>query len=144
LKYLFAVAVALGLAFAAYGAAATFPGGVNGGTIQAGEDENLLCSRIANVLGWGYESNDQNVYFVRLAIGDQCVGNDIIVTITQDGVVLDTLSETIAGDECNGEPAGNICVKLDFSAPIPATDITDIHVAIEGPEGTPDQGPPGP
>jgi hypothetical protein len=137
MRYLIGIVVALGIGLATYGAAATVS--VNGGTIQAGEDTNLVCTEQANVLGWGLETDDGLVYSVRIGVNDDCVGNAIFVSITETGteIASGSLDPIPAGGNCDPDPAGQVCVRIPFT-PQPAEDITDIHIFIEGPGGTPD------
>lgn len=128
-KFLLAIALALGISAAAYAAAATVS--VNGGTLQAGEDNDLTCTASANVDGWGAEINDGLTYFVRINYDGDCSGSDMFVNITNDGTIIRELGP-IALD--NSGSTGNI----SLSPAIPTTDITDIHILIEGAGGTPD------
>jgi hypothetical protein len=137
MKYLFAIAAALGLAFAAYGAAASL--NVNGGTIQAGADNAVTCTSSAVVNGWGYEADDDSVSAVRIYVANDCAGNDIIVRITGTGAgfPVNIPSTVLPTATCNGTPpAGQICAQLSF-APVSAIGLTGIQIAIEGPAGAP-------
>jgi hypothetical protein len=138
LKFVLGIALALGVAFAAYGAAATVS--VNGGTLQAGNDNNLQCTEQANVLGWGLETDNGMVSFVRIGLNLNCAGNDLFVSITDDGVEVrsGSVQPIPAGGNCDPDPPGQVCVLVPF-APYPAEDITDIHIFIEGPAGIPNQ-----
>ena len=123
---------------AVYGLAATLF--VEGGTIQAGSDVDLQCDEDGvQVLGWGLETNDGKVYFVRIGnIDEQCAGNDMFVAITDTGVVIESGSVVIpneagdGADSCTDPTAAEVCVKIAISPAVLAEDITDIEVFIEG------------
>jgi hypothetical protein len=108
---------------------------VEGGVIQAGEDTNLTCTSSVRVDGWGLETDDGNVYFVRIHdISPDCTGKDLFVSITDGGAEVRDGSATIPADGAAGDNdpnAGQVGVKINFS-PYPAEDITDIEVFIEG------------
>lgn len=116
------------LAAVVIGAAAALT--VNGGAIQAGEDDTLTCTNEANVLGWGLETDDGQVEFVRIELDpDTCDGNDMFVNITDGtGGVIAQGSVTLP----NLVGAGGH--RVTFPA-VDAEDIEDIHVFIEGPTG---------
>jgi hypothetical protein len=139
MKFLLVIAAALGLSAVAYASAAALD--VNGGTIQFGQDNQVTCTADASVLGWGYESDDGKVYSVRVAVNQDCVGNEMFVTITKNGTELFTADQASITDECSGvgdTPSGYVCVSLGGSDGFVATnavDITDIHIAIEGAGG---------
>jgi hypothetical protein len=96
---------------------------VGGGAIQYGEDLDLTCTRRVDVAGWGLETDDGLVYNVRFEpLPERCYSNDIFVKITCDGV------------EC-GSGSAHIDAGWDHKirfGPVPAVDITDLHVWIEG------------
>jgi hypothetical protein len=128
-KFLLGVALAFGIAAAAYGAAATLS--VNGGTVQYGEDNNLTCTASANVDGWGADADTGQTTYVRISYDPACAGNDMFVRITSSGTVVRSVSK--APLDATGS-TGN----LTFAA-IDNELITDIHILIEGPNGTPNQ-----
>jgi hypothetical protein len=136
-RFVIGIALALGVAFTAYGAAASL--NVFGGAIQYGEDTSLTCTDGARVLGWGLETDTGLVHFVRIGVNDDCVGNDIFVNITSAGAKIagGSLAPIPAGGNCDPDPTGQVCVKVDFT-PQQAVDITDLEVFIEGPEPAPD------
>ncbi|HLF61354.1 MAG TPA: hypothetical protein VI980_09270 [Acidimicrobiia bacterium] len=116
----------------AIGSAATLA--VNGGAIQAGEDLTLFCDPDGvQVRGWGLETNDGLVYFVRIGgIADACQGNAIFVRVTDGGVLVasgsvDPLTAAHTG-------AGQVVVPIPGG--YPAANINDLHVFIEGPNGS--------
>ena len=102
--------------------------GVNGGAIQAGSDTELRCDTDGvQVLGWGLETDDGKVYFVRIGgIASTCISNDLFVNITNAGVKIGEGSAHIDAAE----------VKVTLKTPVKAADITDIEVFIEGPNGS--------
>jgi hypothetical protein len=102
---------------------------VNGGAIQAGEDTTLACDTDGvSVAGWGLETDTGLVDFVRITgFNAACNGNELFANITGSGGVelteagpalIDTAIETLA-----------------FDTAVPAVDIEDIHLFIEGPSG---------
>jgi hypothetical protein len=108
--------------------------GVNGGAIQAGEDLTLTCDNDGvQVLGWGLETDDGEVYSVRVGgIATACIGNAIFVRVTDGGVTVasgsvDPLTAAHTG-------AGQVTVSIPggYSAAL----IDDLHVFIEGPSGS--------
>jgi hypothetical protein len=110
---------------------------VDGGTIQAGSDVDLTCDGDGvNVDGWGLETDDGKVSFVRIHnIDPDCSGDDIFVNITKYGTKIAGGSATIPnnGDAGDNDPDANqVGVKISFT-PQYAWDITDITVFIEGP-----------
>jgi hypothetical protein len=120
---------------AVLGLAATLS--VDGGVIQGGGDDFLLCDGDGvNVDGWGLETDTGQVSFVRIwNIAPDCVGDDIFVNITKDGVKIAGGSMTIPpdGDALDNQAAADqVGVKIHFT-PQDAADITDIEVYIEGP-----------
>lgn len=83
LKFLFGIALALGIAAAAYGAAATLT--VNGGFIQQGDDTNLQCD--TDGVSTHYTTNGnatvQKVWVDNL--GSACAGGELDVIIKDAG-----------------------------------------------------------
>jgi hypothetical protein len=124
---------------AVYGLAATL--NVEGGTIQFGSDVDLICDEDGvQVLGWGLETDDGNVYAVRIGnIDEQCAGNQIFVSITDDGTEIADGDATIeeeaddVDDSCVDDTALEVCTRIPIPGGVPAEDITDIEVYIEGP-----------
>lgn len=100
---------------------------VNGGTIQAGEDLDLVCdSDGVNVEGWGLETDTGLVSFVRIGnIWADCVGADMFANITGTGGVELTEAGPVTIDDSTE--------VLTFDTPVLASAIEDIHVFIEGP-----------
>ena len=100
---------------------------VNGGTIQAGEDLDLVCdSDGVRVEGWGLETDDGMVSFVRIGnIWADCVGADLFANITGAGGAELTEAGPVTIDDT--------IETLTFDTPVPAVAIEDIHVFIEGP-----------
>ena len=112
--------------------------GVEGGTIQAGSDTELRCdTNGVRVDGWGLETDDGLVYFVRIHdINAACEGDDMFVNITKDGTKIAGGSATLPPDTdtkpVDDDPdSGDLGVKVSFT-PQPAEDITDIEIFIEG------------
>jgi len=131
LKYLFAVAIALGLAFVAYGAAATIS--LNGGTIQVGEDDLVTCDDAIAVAGWGLETDDGLIHFVRIGdISSDCFGNALIVHLT------DSAGDPITGATGSVDPIDAATEIVNLDTPPDAAEVFDIKVWIEGPGGTAD------
>lgn len=114
-----------------WGVAATV--GVQGGTIQAGVDQTLYCdSDGVQVLGWGLETDDNTVRYVRLAgIDTNCQSNDIFVRVEKaDGTKLFD-SGAVHLDSSNTDPNQ---LKLNFPSPyLNPADIDVLRVWIEGP-----------
>jgi hypothetical protein len=109
--------------------------GVNGGAIQAGEDLTLTCDNDGvQVLGWGLETDDGEVYSVRVGgIATACIGNALFVRVTDGGATVasgtvDPLLPAHTG------PTGQVSVSIPGG--YPAVDIDDLHVFIEGPSGS--------
>ena len=100
---------------------------VNGGTIQAGQDLDLVCdSDGVRVEGWGLETDDGMVSFVRIGnIWADCVGADLFARITGAGGVKLTEAGPVTIDDT--------IEVLNFDTPVLASAIEDIHVFIEGP-----------
>jgi hypothetical protein len=100
---------------------------VNGGTIQAGQDLDLVCdSDGVRVEGWGLETDDGMVSFVRIGnIWADCIGADLLANITGAGGVELTEAGPVTIDDS--------IEILTFDTPVPAVAIEDIHVFIEGP-----------
>lgn len=116
------------------GAAASL--NVDGGTIQSGGDTSLKCDKDGvRVDGWGLETDDGKVYFVRIHdIDPACSGAEMFVLITQGGSTIAKGSAIIPTDGAGGDndtDAGEVGVKISFT-PVPAVDITDIEIFIEG------------
>ena len=129
------LALVLALAVAAFGAAAALT--VNGGVIQAGADTSLQCDTDGvRVDGWGLETNDGKVYFVRIHdIDKSCAGADLFVTITNNNTKIAGGQAIIPNDGATGDDdsdTNEVGVKVNFNTPVSAVDITDIEVFIEG------------
>lgn len=129
------LALVVALAVAAFGAAAAL--NVDGGVIQAGSDTNLQCDTDGvRVDGWGLETDDGSVHFVRIHdIDPSCSGADLFVNITENGSKIAEGQAQIPsdGDPGDNDPdAGEVGVKVNFNTPVQAEDITDIEVFIEG------------
>ena len=112
---------------------------VEGGAIQAGEDTNLACQQNHVVVeGWGLETSDGKVYFVRLGNIESvdCAGNDLFVVITDGGVaVRDGKATIVSGTPSYLITLTDLGISNTTPNPYPAADITDIEVYIEGPNG---------
>jgi hypothetical protein len=122
------VLVILTLVFGAvFGSAAAL--NVMGGTIQAGEDLDLICDEDGiRVAGWGLETDDGLVYSIRFCDVDaDCCDCELFVRVTgSDGSFID------GGWSKATIPSGGGCVRVTLRNPIPAADIYDLHVYIEG------------
>lgn len=110
--------------------------GVGGGVIQSGMDDDLTCDPDGvSVLGWGYESDDNMVYFVRVGhIHSACEGCSLAIAISDNsGTYIEKCwIGSLATTELQGGTPGY--AKCSFSPPIPAQNIGDIRVTIEGGE----------
>ena len=100
---------------------------LDGGVIQVGSDNTLTCDTDGvQVAGWGLETDDSTVRFVRIGgISSNCLGDDLFVKVydTTPSVIAEG-SKTIASAE----------EKIDFSAPYPSAAAIDrLTVWIEGP-----------
>ncbi len=133
MRRLFAFLALGALTALAIGSAAAL--GVDGGTIQAGEDLSLTCDPDGvQVLGWGLETDDGTVLNVRIGgIHADCVGNAIFVNIT------DGAATVIAQGGVQKPPGGPGITGDQITIPLnpdpQAAAIEDIHVFIEGPAG---------
>lgn len=135
-RFLIALIAGTAVFAVAFAAAATLS--VNGGTIQAGSDDSVVCTNSANVDGWGLETDTGLVGYVRLLYYPGCAGNDMFVTITHNGTPVADAKTTLD----NTGSTGNLTLTAlgagnTTPTPVLATDITDIHVFIEGPVGNP-------
>lgn len=103
---------------------------VNGGTIQAGADTDLVCdSDGVRVEGWGLETDDGLVYNVRIGnIWADCVGAEIFANITGAGGTELTEAGPVTIDDT--------IETLTFDDPVAAEAIEDIHIFIEGPSAS--------
>jgi hypothetical protein len=113
------------------GVAATV--GVQGGTIQAGVDPTLYCDTDGvQVQGWGLETTDNTVRFVRIGgISTDCQSNDIFVRVEKADGTLIAYSGAVHLDSTNTEP--NV-LKVNFPSPYPNPgDIDTLKIWIEGP-----------
>lgn len=124
-RILLALVVATVLFGAVYASAANL--GVNGNVIQAGVDGTLTCDPDGvEVTGWGYESNDQRIYYVEIGgIAAACEGQEIVVGLYNS-------SGGELGSEVGGPvPAGGGEVTVSFPNHPLASEIYSIHVAID-------------
>jgi hypothetical protein len=103
---------------------------VNGGTIQAGSDVDLVCdSDGVKVEGWGLETDDGLVSFVRVGnIWADCNGAEMFANITGSGGSVLTKTVPVTIDDT--------IERLNFITPVQAAAIEDIHIFIEGPSAT--------
>lgn len=111
--------------------------GVDGGTIQAGSDTELRCDTDGvRVDGWGLETDDGKVYFVRIHdIHTDCVGDDLFVNITDEGTKIAGGNAVIPADGTGGDDdtdGSEVGVKVYLDPDPAAEDITDIEIFIEG------------
>ncbi len=95
---------------------------VDGGTIQAGQDNSLYCDTDGVKVNWGYESTDQTVRGVRITgIDAACVGADIFVKTNE-----------MSGDAISTEITGDVA-RISFPAPYPTPEsLESVQVTIEG------------
>jgi hypothetical protein len=123
-RILIALLVGAALFAVVFGAAASL--GVDGGVIQAGSDTELRCDTDGvAVLGWGLETDDGMVSFVRIGgISSDCYGDDLFVNVTHEGTKI---------SEGKGGTIGTAEVKVTLTPAVAAEDITDVAVFIEGP-----------
>lgn len=134
LRFLLVIAVVAALATSAFGSAAAL--GVNGGTIQFGQDTSLYCDADGvAVTGWGYEQSNDLVYNVKIGgIDTACIGNALFVTITQDDNLVPVFTTPGNGIALDSTNTGGSIATVAFPAPyLSAGRITGIQVAIEGP-----------
>ena len=136
LPILLVIVLTVGVMGAAFASAADLT--VRGGTIQAGEDLDVKMYNICAVLGWGLETDDGSVHFVRLEFWgpDDMGGNnelEFFVIITGDsGQEIARSSKQITWPI---EPNSDYNLpneKFTFNHPVQAEDIYDIHVYVEG------------
>lgn len=127
MKKLLILAILVVLVASAYASAALLD--VEGGAIQAGVDDYLVCDPDGVfVLGWGLETDDNLVHFVRIGgIQGSCFGNALFVRVLDGG----------GGILAQGsfDPINASEVIVTFNAPAPPEDIEQIFVWIEGPLG---------
>lgn len=124
LRKLAVLAVLALVLVAAFAAAATLD--VGGGAIQFGEDTDLTCDDAVQVAGWGLETDDGLVYFVRIGniAMPECSGNAMFVQVLGEGDVI------LADGKF--DPLGSNTVKVDIDPAVPAEDIVALKVWIEG------------
>jgi hypothetical protein len=104
---------------------------VGGGVIQAGTDGDLTCDDQVDVLGWGFESDDGLVYFVRIGdVDPACDGATMFVQVHDNGGLL--LADGEASLDSTTVPPGGYSISLD--TPTPPQNIGSVTVVIEGGE----------
>ena len=124
-RILIAITVGVVLSvFVAFAAGLT----VDGGVIQAGSDGTLYCdANGVKVVGWGLETDNGKVYFVRIDdIDGSCAQADMFVNLYDSG------GNKIGG----GKAAAPLTIpqtKVSFDSPVLAVDIEKITVFLEGP-----------
>lgn len=140
MKKVFTIIAALALvgiiAGAGFGSAADLK--VQGGTIQAGADYDLAMYSVAEVCGWGLETDTGLVSFVRISFnapnpvgGDNELSYFVQITNAAHDVIA-TSSKNIVFPV---QPVSNYnltCEVFNFNVPVKACDIADIHVFVEG------------
>src|SRR5690606_13142584 len=111
MKILFAVAMTLGIAAVAYGAAATLQ--VNGGDIQHGEDVDLTCDDEIGVTWATDGAIPPSVDFVTITgVADACNGEQIRLQVTggpnpgDSNILYDANPVLIPGELQHAIPAG--------------------------------------
>lgn len=103
---------------------------VGGGVIQGGTDFDLTCDDEVDVLGWGFESDDGLVYFVRIGdVAATCDDADMWVQVYDNGSVL--LGKGSATLDAATNPTG---YKVYLDAPVPPQNIGSVNIVIEGGE----------
>lgn len=134
----FLVALMAGAAVFTLAFAAAAQLGVNGGTIQAGQDVDLRCDpNGVTVRGWGLEQSTGEVHTVRVGrIDEECwnsnqygPGNEQMIfgnILDGDGNVLTETAPKIVTMDTE---------TLTFDTPQQAVDIDGLELFIEGPEG---------
>lgn len=127
MKKLLILALLVALVASAFASAALLD--VEGGTIQAGLDASLVCDpNGVFVDGWGLETDDDLVYFVRIGgIEGSCFGNALFVR------VLDDANNVLATGTF--DPIASSTVTVNFGVPADPELITTLNVWIEGPIG---------
>lgn len=104
---------------------------VGGGVIQGGTDFDLTCDDQVDVLGWGFESDDGLVYFVRIGdVDENCDGATMFVQVHDNGGVLLGNGSVVLDSTTVG--SGGYSVALD--SPVPPQNIGSVNVVIEGGE----------
>ena len=139
MKFLVALAAALGVAAIAYASAADV--GVQGGALQVGQDDNLRCTENVTV-DW---ANDEGLGLADVVIAgfdDDCVNDDVyfyLEYLGENGGVIGLCPDD-AGSE-SFPPAGGILINAnpmiidDDTADCDAADISDtfgVRVTIVG------------
>ena len=128
------MALTLGVMGFAFASAADLT--VRGGTIQAGEDLDVKLYDLAVVNGWGLETDNGLVSFVRLGLfglPDPGSGNEMTVFVVITGDVGQKLTGGRYDHDWGTSPITELPdIKIYFDSPVLAADIYDIHVYIEG------------
>lgn len=104
--------------------------GVNGNVIQAGVDGDLRCDTDGVGAGYGLETSDNSVRYVRIeGIADACIGADLFLKVNES--TGDALGPFVIAD--NGASGDDNTVTVHFTSPYPTPEsLTSIHVWIEG------------
>jgi hypothetical protein len=123
MRFLFAVVLALGIAAAAYGAAASLT--VNGGTVQAGSDSVTGCDTGGVDVSYTvlYDSSVPGFKVTAVTVSNidpACNGKKIDVVLTQGGNNVGLASGTVG----SGSFSGSVLPTPD------AADVDDVHVVI--------------
>lgn len=98
---------------------------VDDGVMQTGTDTTLYCQTEPVKVEWGYESNNNSVYFARVTgIEESCYGADLNL-------------RTNVHAEANLDGIGVANIQADnvtalFFTPIPAEDLESVTVTIGG------------
>jgi hypothetical protein len=123
MKRVFALLVAGVLFAAVYAAAATLD--VDGGVIQAGLDDSLVCDPDGVTVTWVYENDDLMVYKVKIGdIHADCFGEEMHVDLYGSG------GGHIAGGDCGSVVLSTSPTSFNCG-PAYAPDIYEIHVGID-------------
>ncbi len=123
LRKIVVIAVLLVVLATAFASAANL--NVNGGSIQAGIDTSLYCDELVEVVGWGFEQDDNSVRSVKIGnIDSACYGNTMFIA------VMDASGTVLATGEVDKLATAEHSIGFDkFLAP---EDIYKLKVWIEG------------
>lgn len=102
---------------------------VGGGVIQAGTDDDLTCDDQVDVLGWGFESDDGLVYFVRIGDVDPACDD---ATMFVD--VLDNGGSSLGKGKVELDSTLNPSYKVNLDSPTPPQNIGAVTIVLEGGE----------
>jgi hypothetical protein len=130
MKFLIAIAVALGISAVAYGAAAQL--NVNGGVLQYGADTDLTCVASVQASGTTLSATNDVVDYISVNGLSTCGGQKVRIGITGTGSVPGGACEWFNGNVDPSDPAWyarNTSLSCG-SGNIHNADITDIHITL--------------